>query len=211
MVLSVSTTVALRDEGLPLTVAALLHGGTLAYRVYCGTRDEAVVTAFTGTRSPRVHGQDHLELRKHPWPHWRSRGDGGLRLLVAFSCSVRQTLSLCSLYSDSPLSSRPPLVSVGDATSWEDTREDFGLYLQFPSTTYFCKVFFFFFCVVAKCATSPAGRHARSSRESRGSCFQLPDLLGKVQGQRVTLRGHAGPRATGARTSGIMLMLGPRV
>ena len=47
-----------------------------------------------------------------------------LHLLYA----VHQTLSLWSLYSDSPLSSRPqPLGSGGDATLCEDTREDFGL------------------------------------------------------------------------------------
>ena len=69
-----------------------------------------------------------------------SRGDGnggrfvrspclplrrGLRL-----CALYQMLSLCSLYSNNPLSSRPqPLGSVGDDTPCEDTREDFGLFV----------------------------------------------------------------------------------
>ena len=59
-----------------------------------------------------------------------------------------------------------------------------------------------FFCVVAKCATSPAGRHhTRSSRESRHSCFQLPDLLEKVHGQRVTPMGGSSSRVTPASNS----------
>ena len=44
---------------------------------------------------------------------------------------VRRSLDafpFCSLYSDSPLSSRPqPLGSVGDDTPCEESREDFGL------------------------------------------------------------------------------------
>ena len=48
-----------------------------------------------------------------------------------------------SLYSDGPLSSRPqPLGSGGDAAPCEDTREDFGLSLQLPATTFCCRVAF---------------------------------------------------------------------
>ena len=137
-----------------------------------------------------------------PW------GGGGVcRLLF----DVHQMMSPWpwSLYSRSPLSSRPQrLGSGGDATPCEDTREDFGLPLELLSTAYFCRVVFLI-CVVAWCATSLAGRqHARSSRESRDSCFQLPDLLGKVHGQRVTPCGRAGPRVSGARASGIVEISG---
>ena len=46
----------------------------------------------------------------------------------SFPYAVQQTLSLWSLYSDRPLSSRPqPLGSGGDVAPCEDTREDFGL------------------------------------------------------------------------------------
>ena len=62
---------------------------------------------------------------------WRCR-----RLLVAFSGGLQQTLSLWSLCSDSPTSSRPqPLGSVGDDTPCEDTREDVGLCVQLLATT----------------------------------------------------------------------------
>ena len=51
-----------------------------------------------------------------------------LRGAVCAFPTVHQMLSLCSLYSDGPLSSRPqPLGSGGDVAPCEDTREDFGL------------------------------------------------------------------------------------
>ena len=64
---------------------------------------------------------DTLNFVRSPClPSWR-----GLRLYA-----VHQMLSLCSLYSNSPLSSRPqPLGRVGDDTPCEDTREDFGLFV----------------------------------------------------------------------------------
>ena len=69
-----------------------------------------------------------------------SRGDGNGGRFVRSPClpswrglrfyAVRQMLSLCSMYSNSPLSSRPqPLGRVGDDTPCEDTREDFGLFV----------------------------------------------------------------------------------
>ena len=53
-------------------------------------------------------------------------GDGGVCRLMYV---VHQTLSLCSLYSGSPLSSQPQLrESDGDVAPRKDTREDFGLH-----------------------------------------------------------------------------------
>ena len=99
---------------------------------------------FTGTSIPRVRLPGHPEDRKRPWPLRVSRGDGNggplrplaLPSFVARFAPLRCTsdavtltfVSLCFLYSDSPLSSRPqPLGRVGDVTPCEDTREDFGL------------------------------------------------------------------------------------
>ena len=63
---------------------------------------------------------------------WRSLRPLALPSFVVRSAPVaRRTpdaFPFWSLYSDGPLSSRPqPLVSVGDDTPCEDTREDFGL------------------------------------------------------------------------------------
>ena len=65
------------------------------------------------TRFPRVRGHGGLEVCKRPWSLREPRGyapivaDGGVcRLLY----DVHQTLSLSSLYSDSPLSSQPQCV-----------------------------------------------------------------------------------------------------
>ena len=67
-------------------------------------------------------------LCKCPWPLRRSREMAvASSARLAFSLRGTQTLSLWSLYSDSPLISRPqPLGSGGDATPCEDTKEDFG-------------------------------------------------------------------------------------
>ena len=80
----------------------------------------------------------HPEVRKRPWPLRGSRGDGNGGRFVRSPClpswrglrlyALHQMLSLCSLYSNSPMSSQPqPLGRVGDDTPCEDTREDFGL------------------------------------------------------------------------------------
>ena len=88
--------------------------------------------------------RDILKFRKRSWPLRGSRGDGnggrfvrspclpswrGFAPLRCTSDAVTLTfVSLCSLYSSSPLSSRPqPLESGGDVAPCEDTREDFGL------------------------------------------------------------------------------------
>ena len=78
-------------------------------------------------------------------------------------------VSLCSLYSDSPLSSRPQsLGGVGDVTPCEDTREDVGLSVQFPSTTYCCRVFFYFVSPgpsgLMRASEQSVVRHAHSLR-----------------------------------------------
>ena len=93
-----------------------------------------------GIRAPQVRLPGLPEVCKRPWPLRGSREDGnggrfvrspclplwrGLRL-----CALYQMLSLCSLCSNNPMSSRPqPLGSVGDDTPCEDTREDFGLFV----------------------------------------------------------------------------------
>ena len=100
----------------------------------------AVRRYVTGTRLLQVRLLGHPELRKRPWPLRRPRGDGNGGRFVRSPClpswrglrlyAVHQMLSLCSLYSNGPLSSRPqPLGRVGDDTSCEDTREDFGLFV----------------------------------------------------------------------------------
>ena len=73
-------------------------------------------------------------------PSWLLGADGGVcRLLYA----VHQTFSLGPCTATGPLSSRPQsLGGVGDGTLCEDTREDFGLSVSFPSTTYCCRVVF---------------------------------------------------------------------
>ena len=91
------------------------------------------LSASTSSRTPESMQTPLAPIRGQ-------RGHGGVcRLLYA----VHQTLSLCSLCSDSPLSSRPqPLGSGGDVAPCEDTREDFGLSLEPPATTYCCRVVF---------------------------------------------------------------------
>ena len=93
-------------------------------------------------RAPDFSGDRVCTPLLVPW------SDGGVcRLLY----DVHQTLSLCSLYSDSPLSSRPqPRESDGDVTPRKDTREDFGLSFLRSGHRVLQGVFF---CVVAKCAT----------------------------------------------------------
>ena len=121
----------------------------------------AVRRYVTGTRLLQVRPLGHPELRKRPWPLWRPRGDGNGGRFVRSPClpswrglclyAVHQMLALWHLFpfvplcSNSPLSSRPqPLGRVGDDTPCEDTGEDFGLFVNFPSTTYCCRVFFYF-------------------------------------------------------------------
>ena len=79
--------------------------------------------------------RDTLKIASAPGPFG---GRGEMAMAVASSArlaflswrglrlyAVQQMLSLCSLYSNSPLSSRPqPLGRVGDDTPCEDTRED---------------------------------------------------------------------------------------
>ena len=97
---------------------------------YC--RFRLLVLLLTGTRLLRVRLLGHPNVRKRPWPLWRPRVASsalpswrGLRLYA-----VHQMLSLCSLYSNSPLTSRPqPFGRVGDDTPCEDTREDFRLFV----------------------------------------------------------------------------------
>ena len=74
-----------------------------------------------------------------------------------------------SLHSDGPLSSRPqPLGSVGDDNPCEDTREDSGLSVLFPSTTYCCRVFFLFVSPgpsgLMRASEQSAERHSQSLR-----------------------------------------------
>ena len=100
----------------------------------------------TGIRTLQVRLLGHPEFRKRPWPlrgsrgrwQWRSLRPLALLSFVArfaprrcISGAVTLTfVPLCSLYSDSPLSSRPqPLGGVGDDTHCEDKREDFGLFV----------------------------------------------------------------------------------
>ena len=91
-------------------------------------------------RTLQVRLPGHREDHKRPWPLWRPRGDGNGGRFVRSPClpswrglrlhAVHQMLSLCSLYSNSPLSSRPqPLGRVGDDTPCEDAREDSGLFV----------------------------------------------------------------------------------
>ena len=100
----------------------------------------AVRSYDTGIRLLQVRLLALPEVRKGPWPLRGSRGDGNGGRFVRSPClfswrglrlyAVYQMRSLCSLYSNSPLSSRPqPLGSVGDDTPCEDTREDLGLSL----------------------------------------------------------------------------------
>ena len=100
--------------------------------------DDELLYDAIGIRTLQVRLPGHPEDRKRPWPLRGSRGDGNGGRFIRSPClpswrglrlyAVRQMLSLCSLYSNSPLSSRPqPLGSGGDATPCEDTREDFGL------------------------------------------------------------------------------------
>ena len=71
-------------------------------------------------RAPGPSGDRGDVPLKVPW------GDGGVCRLMY---DVHQTLSFCSLYSGSPLSSWPqPRRSDGDVAPRWDTREDFGLH-----------------------------------------------------------------------------------
>ena len=108
----------------------------------------------TGTCFPGVRLLALPEVRKGPWPLRRPRGDGNGGRFVRSPCLFRGTVCACctqytrhfplwSLYSDGPLSSRPqPLGRGGDVAPCDDTREDFGLSLQLPATTYCCSVVF---------------------------------------------------------------------
>ena len=74
-----------------------------------------------------------LMCAKAPSSHRGAEGDGdGCASSLFFAHSVQQILSLWSLCSFSPRSSRPqPLGSGGDVTPCEDTREDHGLLFNF--------------------------------------------------------------------------------
>ena len=122
------------DAGPASHRVRLWQGGPAS--TYC--RFRLLVLLLTGTRLLRVRLLGHPDVRKRPWLLRRPRGDGNGGRFVRSPCfpswrglrlyAVYQMLSLCSLYSDGPLSSRPqPLGSVGDDTPCEDTREDFGL------------------------------------------------------------------------------------
>ena len=103
--------------------------------------DDDLLYDAIGTRTLQVRLLGHPEDRKRPWSLRGSRRDGNGGRFVRSPClpswrgsrllyAVHQTLSLCSLYSNSPLSSRPqPLGRVGDDTPCEDTREDSGLFV----------------------------------------------------------------------------------
>ena len=105
--------------------------GSLSPDAYVVRRTSIILYAVVrATRFPRARGDGGLEVCKRPWSFRGPRGhapmgaDGGVCRLL----DVRQTLSLCSLYSDSPLSSWPqPRGSDGDVAPRKDTREDFGL------------------------------------------------------------------------------------
>ena len=110
-----------------------------------------------GTRSLQVRLPGHAEDHKRPWPLRGSRGDGNGGRFVRSPClpswrglrlyALHQMLSLCSLYSNSPMSSRPqPLGRVGDDTPCEDTREDFGLFVSIPVHHVLFKGGFFILC-----------------------------------------------------------------
>ena len=122
--------------------SGLLGRGNPRYFIYFYAVTDAgpLVLQFTGTSIPGVHLLALPEVRKRPWLLRRPRGDGNGGRFVRSPClpswrglrlyAVHQMLSLCSLYSNSPLSSRPqPLGRVGDDTPCEDTREDFGLFV----------------------------------------------------------------------------------
>ena len=90
--------------------------------------DVVVALAFTGTRSPRVHGHRPLEVCRGPWPRKGSRG-----MAMAVAASARLALLLrrtpdnvpWSLYSYSQRNGRPqPLGSRREAAPCGDTRPD---------------------------------------------------------------------------------------
>ena len=127
---------AVTDAGPASHRVRLWQGGPASS--YC--RFRLLVLLLTGTRLLRVRLLGHPEVHKGPWPLRGSRGDGNGGRFVRSPClpswrglrhyALHQMLSFCSLYSNSPLSSRPqPLGSVGDDTPCEDTREDFGLFV----------------------------------------------------------------------------------
>ena len=164
------------------------QGASFSHRAVLGL---PVCSASLPSHSCHVTASSFLVLRLTTW--WSERGLRRLRVHAVFEYMDMVTLTflrgdgigghsvrspcfpftpytrhchLGSLYSRSPLSSRPrPLGSGGDVTPCEDTREDFRLhFLYLPPQ------------VLLQCGfqvSSPAGHHhARSSRESRGSCFQ---------------------------------------
>ena len=157
-----SNTVALRDEELALTVVAWLSfflfagysllvfftRGVLSWRrsrydvlglVSCS----AGVWAFLKYLDMHalVLGSTRVPRETEGRWQWRS-----LRpLALPFSYAVHQMLSLWSLYSCSPRSSRPqPLGSGGDTTPCEDTRGDHELSFNFSHQVLLQ-------CVVFKC------------------------------------------------------------
>ena len=99
-----------------------VHGYKFSSNSSTGSSRISIALLF----SPEAEGDGNGgRLVRSPCPpSWR-----GLRLYVVHQMlSILTFVSLCCLYSDCPLSSRPqPLGGVGDDTPFEDTREDFGL------------------------------------------------------------------------------------
>ena len=184
-----------------------LHGATLACWVYCGSRDEAVASAFAGARFPRVHGHRPLEVCNVPRPLGRSREDGNGGRFVRSPCppfdTVHQTLSLGPLAPVQPQSIELPATTVGEWRRRHSLRRHKGGLWTVPSTSFHRVLLQCGFNTVARTlwldegvlsgllkdmltplrnCNCPAGRHhARSSRGSRDSNFRLPDLLEKVK------------------------------
>ena len=190
---------------------------------YC--RFRLLVLLFTGTSFPGVRLLALPEFRKRPWPLRGSRGDGNGGRFVRSPClpslrglrlsyAVHQMLSLCgpctATVHRAPGHNR--WVSVGDNTPCEDTREDFGLSVKFPATTYCCRVVFLF-CVAgallldegvrAVCSKTCSLTPLRKCHVGRGATGLMRDVREPVSAQLCSI-GNAEPRVSLARPTTVL-------
>ena len=149
---------------------------------YCGIQVEfaavlfwcsgLVALAFTGTRSPRVHGYRPLEVCKRPWSLRGSRGyapHGFMGPMAGYAACCAPYTRRCPLVPVQSQSTELPATTVGESSRGGSLRR----HKAGPLTVLLlCRVSF-----------KPGGASPRkkSSCESRDSCFRIREKYSRVK------------------------------